>query len=975
MSFELRRIGLINWHKINTWQIEDIGNFTLIHGNNAAGKSTLMDAIQACIFMEPKDYNRAALESKRQKRTHLDYIRANHEGEYLRKGLVYTHIVCEFHDGDKRILVGHSARIASGNFDNNAVKKCWWTGTGLLSKLQMTKIENGKKVVCTTEDVISQVRNAKRYDTIEAARLNIPRLFGWAGAAGKGNFPKILNNHKKTVAYKPKDAENIHEYLKENIFDAGGVDIHEFQESLDEKANLQSKLEDIQKEVNLLKEIKTNADNAKEYADKEYIGRMSLLIDEKRRLQKQEERCLKRKDEADFEAEKWKEKKTSLEEQLIQLSLEKNNGELKEIEQKIYFQNEKKKQAEKARNDVSAFLNRCDDVGVEPDKIQEYISSKQEEIFENRKQISNAEEELEHLEKELKAGRVPSKLKNLFNEASFLCQKIECAPEWQDAAEAYIGAQRRDIVVNPEHYREAAKLVKETGFPLINLEGIREYPVNSNTLASVLKSDNIYVQAYINYKFGRVVLSDDVTEENYEEGYTYIDKNLLRYSGRRLSPMRAVQPLIGKVSDNLDELIAEQKSTIRKCENQIRVLTEQKKQAERLVSMQVSKHTYELSESFEEESAKLSKLYERKKILLESDEYKKYEFFDSEIKRITKEKEEAEKSYICAVTASNTAENEYKRAKEKEDNIHISDVVYIKSSQEDVDRFHDLATRSNEMLQDRHKTYVRAYKNLTIQECEERLSKINDEKIPKLINDLELIKEKTRLKISECVIKGIQEDYENAVIFVTNMNRILKTLPFNDRVYTFQNIKPAEGMEDLLDKILNYVRTNETGSLFKHEQNEEEREEIVNFLYEKILLKSEGKISADYTDYRTYCKFGLYRADEEGKRTAYEKLAGSSSASQIQIPIYLTLAAALYMQTNQTNQNALHLMCIDEAFDKLDSDNREKMVDLISKKMGIQLIAVRPDLESELKNKADAFIYVETKGNSRGTESYRIKVS
>ena len=35
MSLKLKRMGLINWHKINTWQIVNFGDMTFITGHNS----------------------------------------------------------------------------------------------------------------------------------------------------------------------------------------------------------------------------------------------------------------------------------------------------------------------------------------------------------------------------------------------------------------------------------------------------------------------------------------------------------------------------------------------------------------------------------------------------------------------------------------------------------------------------------------------------------------------------------------------------------------------------------------------------------------------------------------------------------------------------------------------------------------------------------------------------------------------------
>ena len=69
---KLMRVKLINWHRFTNTTIE-FEKSTLISGENGAGKSTFLDAIQFVIICSTNYFNKAAHENGKRKLT--GYIR------------------------------------------------------------------------------------------------------------------------------------------------------------------------------------------------------------------------------------------------------------------------------------------------------------------------------------------------------------------------------------------------------------------------------------------------------------------------------------------------------------------------------------------------------------------------------------------------------------------------------------------------------------------------------------------------------------------------------------------------------------------------------------------------------------------------------------------------------------------------------------------------------------------------------------
>ena len=89
---KLTKIKLINWHYFQNETINVDGSF-LLSGENASGKSTILDAIQLVLTTSAKSFNLATtVGEKRSKRDLKGYVRCKtgEEGNtYYRKGSVF----------------------------------------------------------------------------------------------------------------------------------------------------------------------------------------------------------------------------------------------------------------------------------------------------------------------------------------------------------------------------------------------------------------------------------------------------------------------------------------------------------------------------------------------------------------------------------------------------------------------------------------------------------------------------------------------------------------------------------------------------------------------------------------------------------------------------------------------------------------------------------------------------------------------
>jgi uncharacterized protein YPO0396 len=95
---KLTNIKLINWAGFSNETIPFNGN-VFIMGDNAAGKTTLIDALLYCLTTSDKDFNKAARgDSTRDVKRYVRGIIGIENRESLRNGYVTSYIALEFLD-------------------------------------------------------------------------------------------------------------------------------------------------------------------------------------------------------------------------------------------------------------------------------------------------------------------------------------------------------------------------------------------------------------------------------------------------------------------------------------------------------------------------------------------------------------------------------------------------------------------------------------------------------------------------------------------------------------------------------------------------------------------------------------------------------------------------------------------------------------------------------------------------------------
>ena len=103
----MTRMRLINWHRFENDTIE-FAHSVLLSGENGAGKSTILDAIQFVLTCNTSNFNKAAHsdgDRNQGRRTLGSYVRCKTGREdrpYEREGNISAHIALEFFDEERK---------------------------------------------------------------------------------------------------------------------------------------------------------------------------------------------------------------------------------------------------------------------------------------------------------------------------------------------------------------------------------------------------------------------------------------------------------------------------------------------------------------------------------------------------------------------------------------------------------------------------------------------------------------------------------------------------------------------------------------------------------------------------------------------------------------------------------------------------------------------------------------------------------
>lgn len=532
---KLTKIRLINWHYLSNETINISGN-VLLTGQNAAGKSTILDALTYLITAGEKKFNQAA--NDKGKRDLRGYIKCKTgiEGkEYLREGDVTGDIACEFYDEDSKEYFVIGVVIDAPGSETSEVSSLFYSCENKqVEQLSFLDVE-GK--VYTLVEFRKNNKDCTFYPSLKETKSKFRNLYGSINE----DFFKMIT---KAIVFKP--ISDVKDFIYQNILDEDRIEITNIRDAIRSYKDLESTLIVIQNKINVLNELSMLVENNKEIIEKRnYLTYLMKLFDVKRIEQEK----IDLKDQITIEDSKLESFKQDLANQNEQ------QAELRDKEQNLYtalsndegFKNSEylTKQINKTQEEIDSYgdieskylanvtqikntinklkqTNKLDELNqlsnlklselnqnlLNDNKLQVInlnqalsrkindnlieigsLTNAKNDVLDKMRTIRAAKQNLDSNRLQYPGGlnelrhEIADNLKRLYNKdvsVHILCELLEITDQhWTKIIESFLGNQKFYLIVEPKYYDSALTIFArikdkyQKGYGLVNTEAIQ----------------------------------------------------------------------------------------------------------------------------------------------------------------------------------------------------------------------------------------------------------------------------------------------------------------------------------------------------------------------------------------------------------------------------------------------------------------------------------------------------------------------
>lgn len=596
---KLKRMKLINWHRFENCVI-DFGETTLLSGENGAGKTTILDAIQFVVICSANFFNKAAHDNG--KRSLSGYVRCKTGREnkpYERTGEISAHVALEFYEEsrDRYFIVGAVIDSATEG-QETAVR--YLMDNCRLSEEMFFKGKTPRSISEFRSFNSKGIRQWCKTQT-EARKMIKARL---------GRIEdKFFSLIPKAMAFKPID--DIKEFVYTYVLDAKEVNIDLLRENVRSYQDLERTLESVKRRMEKLEQIEGFYEEAQDCVKRDGMYEFFLSQAEvdliKERIQRLEEeiqaeeyrkkQLTSQLEETEKERAQKQEIETNLRVELRQnqdfIALEEQKKELERfleeekncLEEKRILKKSIKKNLDQMDKlleikDVDPCVRECrkrlesiEEIQNVPEaralldqviqyknqmygKVQRKLAEVQIRLRERQTEREQLEGEIQRLKRKKLSypeavERLTEAVREEFQrlgrkaEPHVLCEVLEIADEsWRNAVEGYLNTQRFYILVEPENFDIALGIYdrlrrekKAYGAGLINTQHMEDFDeAPEGTLAQTVTSKNKYARRYINMVLGKVKMCQRY--EDLKKYSTSITRECMRYQNKVASAIK-----------------------------------------------------------------------------------------------------------------------------------------------------------------------------------------------------------------------------------------------------------------------------------------------------------------------------------------------------------------------------------------------------------------------------------------------------
>lgn len=992
---KLTRVKPINWHRFTNSTIE-IGDSTLISGENGAGKSTFLDAVQFVVTCSTNYFNKAAHENGKRKLTGYIRCKTGRENKpYERTGEISAHVALEFYEEKKQRYFIVGAVIDSASEGQEKWARYLMDDVSLSDEMFFT----GKTPKSITQFRTANAKKIKTWCTTDKdAKIMIRNRFGRI----EEKFFRLIS---KAMAFRPID--DIKDFVYSYVLDEKEVNIDILRENVRTYQDLQRTLENVKIRIGRLDVIEKYHDQAVDGLEKDrmyeyFLARAkSDITGEKitgleHSVQNDEYRLQEQNVKIDGlikEKEEKQEIRDNLNAELSQdkdfLARDAQKRKLKHLEeQKTGLAEERKRLMEsitKAEKQVKKLLevkdvddcvHKYQGLLKQADHIIELADFKQtlQEVI-NYKTQMYGKVQMKKAEVSIQRNAADKEKRELEKRIELLNKKKLSYPEEVNRVMEAIKAEFIRIGRTPESGVLCELLEITDGAWRNAVEG---------SLATVVSSANVHAKRFINMVLGKVHMCSHYSE--LKKYSTSITKECMKYQNHVASAIRPgiyETPFIGKEAFQVQLEQAKQKRE--ELKEQLGRMEEQIKQLDYVIVPLATdidtdiKYRVDVLSEIQQNEEEIRKCREniatletntnmiQKQIQMEALEgiikelEKELNDLNRNIGRIIERIQTRKKdiSDLQAAYAEEKAVYLELGAKAGEKLLSWNNDYEKQTADKTHEQFHNNFTKRKKA----NLTTVDGAKENMVKSMVEYKTAHDFGAAPTMEGYPDFAAEYDKLKNSELLsyeekvqsaknaaedefreqfLSKLQENMKTAQSEFRELNKALNDIIFSNEKYEFI-FMPSKRYRQYYEMIMDDFNAMQGESIFSGLFHENHKE-VIDELFEKLALDNENNVKAldEFTDYRTYMDYDIKIIHSDGSYSFYSKVCEEKSGGETQTPFYVTVAASfVQLYKNNIGGEAIGLVMFDEAFNNMDDERIGGVLEFL-RRLPLQIIIAAP---------------------------------